>query len=820
MTSDTARQIRRLAGIPARLAALLAGAALPLLSAAQDNSAGGCAVNAEGQQGDCPIREIAVPPSHPFDWTPVQAVPPELRDRACVNCGGRYTDPLAGADRKVPPELANIEATAANSELEGTMIRLSGGVAVKQGYRRLSGDSAVIDRQQRAGQLTGNITFREPGLLLRGSHAEVFSRSGEARISDSQFVMHEQHLRGTAEALRRDSAGILHVEQGSMSYCAPGDRDWAIRASEMELDLEEGLGTAYGAKLDLAGVPVLYIPWMQFPLDDRRRTGLLWPDIGSDTRGGLDVAVPVYFNLAPNSDALYTPRYIQERGVNHEVKLRYLNPYIGSWSVGGAYMAQDDRYRDDFPDNRSYDRWLGVVKHQAIFNQRWRSLVDYSKASDTYYMKDLDASSLEAKRQTSLLQLASLDYLGDDWLVALDVQQFQSLADDINNDYKKLPQLTGQYRTKGTPFQFEPVLMAQFSNFDSDENRVTGERLYAEAGVTYPMLWSYGFLRPTAKYRHLAYDLDEDNIFTSNSPTAGAALASLDGGLYFERPARIAGEGLLQTLEPRLYYLYAGYEEQRDQPDFDSAELTFTYNQLFRETRFSGRDRLDDANQLSVGLTTRFINQADGRERASASLGQIFYFRDREVRLQPFDPPLKTSGSELAGELTFDPNRHLSLRSSLVWDPYSDKMNAGHILASYHWDDGKILNLGYSYRRPLTLVTEEQATDETHFSTYLPINNRWSLFAAWNYSIETHSSVEDMIGVEYDTCCWKVRLLHLRYFDSVPGQVTNFNDPEVEREHATEFQIVLKGMGGFGNRVKSIMEDMIRGFEESDEREF
>jgi LPS-assembly protein len=741
-------------------------------------------------------------------------VPRELRDRRCENCRGRYIDPLAGSRDGPPPEEADIQANAASTELRGDEVILEGGVSVSQGYRELRGDRATINRVDRSAVLEGNIEVREPGVLMRGERAEIYAKSGEAVLERSQFVLHDAHLRGTATGLARDSEGLIHIEHGSLSYCAPDDGDWLLRADKMELDTEEGIGTARGAKFDVGGVPIFYFPWLRFPLDDRRRTGFLWPDIGSDTRGGLDVSVPVYFNIAPNYDLLYSPRYIDERGTNHEVDARYMDRRIGSWQAGGAYLADDKRYSSEVPDDRNPDRWLATVNHNGLFDQRWRTRVDYSKASDANYVKDLDTSSINNKRETALLQLGSVDYLGDKWLVNLDVQQFQSLADDINDDYKKLPQLTAQYRGDREPFKLDPIGLVQYSNFDTDENRVTGERVYGEAGVTYPMLWQFGFFRPTAKYRYLTYDLETQGIFTEETPSSGSALVNLDGGLYFERSTEIAGRGLLQTLEPRAYYLYSEFDEQTDQPDFDSAELTFSYNQLFRETRFSGRDRLDDANQLSLGLTSRFISEDTGREQFSASIGQIFYFEDREVRLSPIAPPLDQSGSEVAGELTWDPNERVSLRSNLQYDPYSGDMNAGNFSVNYKPGGGAVYNVGYSYRRPLTLTTLQDATEQAHFSAYIPMGRTWALFAAWNYSVEAQESVEDMVGIEYDTCCWKFRLLHLRYFDTVPGQIPDFRDPELEREYSTQFQIVLKGMGGFGNRVEGLLEDMIRGFEE------
>ena len=796
---------------------------LPLASHSQTPTVKDCAIAATDQKDvdQSLTQECIAPPQdiphHPLDWVPLEYVPEALRDSDCKECNGRYIDPLADEDRSIAPEESDIVASAATSEMRGNSVVLKGGVSVEQGYRQLSGDQATLNREEKSGTLSGDITLREPGVLIRGETAQIYSESGAATVQGSQFLLHEQGLRGSAGTLRRDEEGLFHIDDGNISFCAPDNNDWAIRADSIELDTQEGVGTARGARLDVRGVPLLYTPWITFPLDDRRRTGLLWPDIGTDSRGGLDVSIPVYLNLAPNYDALYAPRYISERGMSHEMELRYLNPHAGFWSFGGAFLADDDRYADEVPQARSNDRWLAIVNHNALFDQRWRSTIDYSKASDADYLKDLDTSSLDTKRRTNLLQMGAVDYLGDSLLVNMQVRQFQSLAEDIRDDYKTLPQITAQYRRNLTPFQFEPIALAQYSNFDHDrDNKVVGQRLYAEAGVAYPMAWQYGFLNSTVKYRALEYDLEEHRLYEDSTPSAGSALASIDGGLFFERPTSIGGRTMLQTLEPRIYYLYGEYEDQRGQPDFDSAELTFNYNQLFRETRFSGRDRLDDANQVSLGITSRFISDDDGSEIVSASIGQIFYLEDREVRLGIFDPPLETSGSEIAADLNYFPNERLSLRSSIVWDPYSGEVNSGNLSTSYRWDERKLLNLGYTYRRPTRNQQIQPVTEQAHISTYYPIARDWSVFASWTYSIEAKASVEDMVGVEYDTCCWKVRLLHLRYYDSVAGQNLDFTDPNLERESSTQIQFELKGMGGFGARVSGLMEDMIRGFDNSE----
>ncbi len=820
-------QPRQLATYLRTLTVPVLALALPVLAhSSEDTNPKACAASPEATEAakaQCEATQTGnePPPAtatelHTLDWVELRDVPSDLVDKDCVVCKGRYVDPLGDLDETAAPEISDIKATASTTEIQGETVLLTGGVTVDQGYRQLSSENATLHRDQQTAELEGAIELREPGVLILGDRAILRSETGEVAIDGSRFVLHQQHLRGSASHLQRDQEGLVHIHDGKLSFCAPQDDHWALRADEMHLDLENGVGTARGARFDVAGVPIFYSPWLRFPLDDRRKTGLLVPDIGSDSRGGLDLQVPVYLNLAPNYDALYAPRFIQERGVSHEMELRYLDPKLGYWAAAGAFLDNDDRYRAEVPEDRNHDRWAASLQHQAVFQQRWRSRVDYGKVSDVDYLKDLDSSSLNTKRQANLLQLASLDYLGDRWLINTELQQFQALNDDIiRNNYKKLPQITAQYRGSLTPFELEPIALAQYSYFDTDDERVIGHRVYSEAGLTYPMIWTQGFFKPQVKYRHLQYDLSGSRLPSADDqPSAGSAMLNLDGGLYFERSTTIAGQGLLQTLEPRLYYLYSDYEDQRSHPDFDTAELTFNYNQLFRDTRFSGRDRIDDANQLALGVTTRFISEEDGREQLSASLGTIVYFRDRRVRLEALNPPLESPTSEVAAELRFRPNERTTLRTSIVWDPDTGDVNSGNFTAGYISDNDEIYNIGYTFRRPVTLIGDQPVTEQLHLSAFLPVRDHWNLFFSWNYSLEAHTSVEDMVGLEYDTCCWKVRLLHLRYFDTVPGGTNDFNNPDLERERSTQVQIILKGLGGFGDRVEGLLEDMIRGYED------
>jgi len=333
------------------------------------------------------------------------------------------------------------------------------------------------------------------------------------------------------------------------------------------------------------------------------------------------------------------------------------------------------------------------------------------------------------------------------------------------------------------------------------------------------MNWLSGFVTPTVSYRHLSYRLDESllsptNAASNEEPSAHSATASLDVGLRFERPLSLAGEGFTQTLEPRLFYLYSQYDAQGDQPDFDSAELTFSFNQLYRDTRFSGYDRLDDAHQASVGITTRLFANSDGRERLNASIGQIYYFDDRRVRLNASDAPLTDHRSAVAAQANWLPTENWTLRSSLLYDSKERSFDAASLHIGYRPGNGSVFNAGYTLREPPPSQRQQSTTEQANFSTYFTINDNWRLFAAFEYSIEASLAVEELFGVEYDDCCWQVRALYMRYVDTDGRALVDFTDPQLEREDSLQFQFVLKGMGGIGNRVDNLLGDMIRGFQD------
>jgi LPS-assembly protein len=777
------------------LAAMLLAAAV----LAEDNRSGEDPANT----GDCGAAAL-------LDWTS-ETDTGETKPRS-RRCGGSYLDPLEGEDTSRDPVDQEIVATAARSELQGDIVRLFGKVEAQQGYRRLRASEAEFNQLTHVVELLGDVELREPGLLLRGATGTFDNNSGEARLTAGQLVLHDEHIRAGADLMRRRSDGNIEFDDGFYSYCPPTRDSWMMHAEDVELKLDEGYGVARDAVIELGGVPVLYTPYLEFPITDERRSGFLWGDIGDDSRGGLDVATPYYFNLAPNYDATLTPRYINERGLLTELELRYLAHSVGFWELAGAWIGGDDEYQRDRPEEDG-DRWLTAVEQKGLFHGRWRTRIDYTKTSDDDYFRDIDTTSLDVRQGTELLQLGRVDYLGDNWLATLKAEDFQSISQDVVREpYATLPSL--RIVRTAAPESFTPNLLweSEYADFDHPD-LVTGKRLYNAIGATYPMEWIWGFVTPTAKYRQINYDLDSEVLFQSeldDAPDVGAPMLSLDAGLFFERQT---GWGL-QTLEPRVYYLWSDFEDQTGLPDFDTAALTFSYDQLFRDTRFSGYDRIDDSKQLSVGLTTRLIDPDTGREKLVASIGQIYFLEDREVEVRPSDPLANESSSPVAAQLALRLADNWDFRSEWLWNTQENELDQTALQFSWQGEDEAVFNLGYSFRRSRSpFINRGLDTNQVDMSSYIPVSRDWRLFFRSLYDFENKERVNDLVGIEYNSCCWRVRLGYQRFIN----QRTNQFDPElVEYDNAIYFQFHLKGLGGVGSTLTDVLEDNIRGYRDSE----
>ena len=739
-----------------------------------------------------------------------------------AHCSGRYRLPALPHPGDIDDDAMPIDGTADVVEYEAQgNITLEGDVILTQGNRTIRAGRAVLDQDSRAGVLEGGVAIREPDLLMQGVRAEVDLDRETAVVHDAQFLLPAPELRGVADSVTRHESGDVVLKRQTFTRCEPGNDSWRITARHVELPENAVFGTARHAVVRMRGVPVLYTPYIKFPVTADRQSGFLFPNFQYSGEDGLDLSAPYYLNLAPNQDATVVPRVVSKRGYGLEGEYRHLSRWEET-TLSGAVLPGDDLYngtleRDDWerlrgagadvpPTFDPANRWLVNIGHRGRMG-RFASSIDFSEVSDRDYFRDLGSGLGESSR-IALNQWGQVTYRTGGLLLRLWGQAFQRLDEIERNEYRRLPELELLYTGPGIgPIEYG--VWATGASFDRNTEgmrgigALTGERLHLEPRLTLPLRWPFGFLQASAAYRHTEYRLQSAaGPLDDNRPKRDLATGSVDGGLIFERDLDWFDVPLIQTLEPRLYYLYQGHAGQDDLPLFDAKALTAGYLQLFRENRFSGLDRIGDANRLSVGVTTRFFDRGSGREYLRASIGQIVHFADRRVTLggrqQPDD---RHDTSAIAGELAGRLAGRWRLAASLVWDSSDGQIDEASGTLQYQVDGRRVVNLGYRNR-------VLQDIDQTDVSFYWPVSTRYALYGRWNHDLVSGRMIEGIAGIEYNDCCWRIRLLWRRFLDQPAAR--SFEN--VDADEGVFLQIVLKGLAGLGGRMDTMLERGIRGY--------
>ena len=529
-------------------------------------------------------------------------------DRPTINatCEGAWVTPIGPSVIAGKLNESDVKAMADSlSYRDNGEAVLEGQVRLQQAGRLIEADSGYLTQDREYARFDGNIRLAEPGLLLTGDQGVVNVNTSAGQLLSSEFVSSSIHAHGRAERIRRFSDGAMRIDQGLYTTCAPGQRSWSFVANNIVLDPNTGVGKVYGAKLRINDVPVLYTPYFRFPIDDRRQTGLLPPQFGTSTNGGFVYAQPIYLNLAPHYDATLTPTLYTQRGLLMKGEFRYLTENLGRGEFSGAVLSNDKQTGED--------RKSGRFRHALQGETGWSARTDLNYVSDPFYLTDL-GSGLEIANQTYQERVGDVRYDRDNWHLLARAQGFQTLDPtlaDGDKPYTRLPQILLTTDPSLLP-GWQHQLRAEITNFqrsidDGSADEVNGVRLRLDPQLRYDFNQPWGFVRPGVRLSHLQYALSGSGT-TGKADSASFTLptVSLDSGLFFER---YSDKGSSVTLEPRALYLYSPYRDQSALPVFDTATRTFSYDQLFRDTRFSGNDRIDDAHQLSLGVTTR--HQAD-----------------------------------------------------------------------------------------------------------------------------------------------------------------------------------------------------------------
>ncbi|WP_141455807.1 LPS assembly protein LptD [Pseudoxanthomonas sp. z9] len=742
--------------------------------------------------------------------------------------------PAAGANtEQARAARANQDTHIEGNELGGTEQNLEykGDVALVRGDQFLGADNLTYDQESDTYSAEGHVRYQDAGIRLVAESARGDQNADRHQIDNLQYQLVSRRGNGGADRIdmKGPEGSLLH---STYSTCDPSDRRWELRSRRIDVNTETGWGVAHGATVRLGHVPVLYMPWFKFPIDDQRHTGLLYPALSHSGRNGFDYRQPIYLNLAPNYDATLNPRYMSERGFALGAEFRYLYRG-GAGKLEGNYMHRDDllETRSHEPEfvperNPDPDDSRGLFRFNGYHNlgKHWQARANLVWISDSRYVEDF-ANNLGGLTASTLTSTAGLYGVGQFWNGGIMADAWQ--LSDFNLTKASLP----YNRLPRAYFNYERPL-GQWLNIGLRSEAVRFQHDLHDGGTRLDLKPTVGlnfegpswYIRPTLAWRYTDYRLDPGlarsiavtraaralgvpagsvtdammRPYYDESPNRSLPIGSVDMGLFFDRETEIKGSRFLQTLEPRLFYLNVPYREQDGIPLFDTRPFTFSWGQMFRDNRYSGPDRQSDANQLTMALTTRFLRQSDGFERASMSLGQIRYFEDSQVTLSPSEAPLLKGKSAWIADANYAPTDRWTIGASYQWDPKFRREDLASLRARYLIGDDGVVNLTYRHRRDLL--------EQGDFSFLYPVSPSWSIVGRYYHSFMDNKLLEGIAGIQWDSCCLAVRAVVRRYVRNREGEMNN----------SIQVEFVLKGLGSAGQDTERTLRRGILGYYRDD----
>ncbi|MCO7245558.1 LPS-assembly protein LptD [Halomonas sp. Mc5H-6] len=766
-----------------------------------------------------------------LDWQPWG------REEAATQlCRGRYVMPGYRLAEQDNPEMLAAEATEADYATDGKTI-LRGDVVLRRANEEVEAEQVTMPADRERVYAEGNIALRDGTALVRGDTAEIMLNEDRTQLDDSQFVLYDQHLRGQAVQLEQLEKDQYRLQDARFTTCDPGENTWHLVSSDIRLDQAAGFGTARHARLEIKDVPVMYVPWVRFPIDDRRHTGLLTPAI-SASGDGVDYTQPFYWNIAPNRDATITPRWMTDHGLLLNGEFRYLQDDIAG-TVEAGYLNSDDGGSGGAEGRfTGQDRWYFETQNTGRINPRSGYRLNYGAASDGRYFDDFGGEFGSSDR-VSMERLAQVDYRGERWQLDARAQGFQRLDDPLNERNKpfyRLPSLTANARWQlGNGFYSQWRSNATYFWRDVNEQRViereaaTGSRLHLTPAVGWRFERPWGYIEPRTELWHTDYQLDYGDRVTANSesPSRSIAVTSVDSGLVFERELALGGRDYQQTLEPRLNYAFVPRTDQSDLPSFDSRERPFSWNQLWSAQRFSGADRVGDLNRLSLGVESRVLEDATGRERLSVGVGQSVYFDERRIDIEGNADELPDRGTEsrykatrdrspLVTQVDWQINDRWSTGYEWLYDDKRERTESSTVDVRYRHPQGHVVNLGYRWEIEDFNPGVEPSDDE--FRNY--DREEWDLSFAWKASPQidligrylhdqtNDRSLEQLVGVQWNDCCYGLQLVWREWVDD--SDTARIDDDFNDRGIFLRF--VFRGLGGVGQNADGFFEQAIPGY--------
>ena len=727
---------------------------------------------------------------------------------ACLLPTAAYcaTDPPPPADSSAPASAVAVEptppqpaapgkppATIEADRIEGHQdkeVEAFGDVIIRSEDKTLSGDYMRYDAPSDEVYGKGHVQTEQSGSRMKGTELKLQLEKNIGHIDQAEYELTETHARGDAKRILFEGKDKYRAEDARYTTCPIGTDDWFLHVKDLEIDRTTQVGTARNAYIEFKGVPLLYSPWLTFPLNNQRKSGLLTPTFGSTGKSGAELTVPYYWNIAPNIDATISPRLMVRRGLQLNNELRYLQPnYLG-----------EVRF-ETLPNDRvtGTSRYGFTIKHNQQIAPKWSGSLNVQKVSDDTYFTDL-SDRISSTALTNLPREGVLSYTSDWWNLTGRVQRFQTLQDPlgpaITPPYQRAPQLLLNAARQNVYGGTDVNLFSEFVSFQHP-TLLEGKRFIAYPSVSLPLTRSYGFVTPKLGWHVTRYSVEQSATANTNV-TRSLPIFSVDSGLLFDRNWQLGEKNFLQTLEPRLYYLYIPYRDQSQLPNFDTADADFNFAQMFTENKFSGGDRVNDANQITLAVTSRLIEPDSGSERLRAAIGQRFYLTPPRVTL---GTPARNGPSDIlasfGGQITHD----WRLDSGLQFNPSQNRTEKTALSLRYLPETGKVINFSYRYiRDPLTPLRQ------VDISTQWPLSGRWYGLVRYNYSLQDSKVLEALGGLEYNGGCWAVR-----------GVVHRFATGTQQATNAIFIQLELNGVSKIGSSPIEVLKQNIPGYVKSNE---
>jgi LPS-assembly protein len=720
-----------------------------------------------------------------------------------------------------------IESDAASFNAAGLAV-LTGHVQAYQDARSVAADSVTYDEKTGKLVVKGAVDFEDPKLGVR-SAAGVYDALGGADFNEANFRIFDRNGRGFAREMAIHPDGKVDLTQVRYTSCPVGNEDWMLQASSISLDTDQQEGVARGVVMRFKDVPIFYTPYISFPVGDERKSGVLFPSFGHSGNNGYMLEVPYYFNLAPNYDLTLTPGYLSARGVQLGGEFRFLTA-SSHGQIEENFLPNDTIEHSD----RAYIHITDITD----IRQGLRFDTDIASVSDSNYFENFGAGA-DQTSVTFLERRAELLYYDDAWRIRAQLQNFQTIDTAIDagdRPYSRVPRIEAYGLWPILDSHFELSLNSEVTNF-LREVGPAGVRMDLSPELRWSIRAPGYFFEPSVGYHYTQYDLQNASYGDPSTPTRTLPFARLDTGLVFERESGSDGQRT-QTLEPRMVYSYVPYRNQNELPIFDTGEPDFNMVQLWRTNRFVGDDRIGDANQLALGMTTRLFNQNTGTQYMSATIGQIRYFNLPRVFLPdettqtlpgqtlltlpgqssqvilpgqnlptlpgqtlstvPGETPQTYRASDIISEVSVTAYKHWSVNLDYQWNPYTSQTDKSEILIQYRPDPSRVVNLGYRF--------QEDILKQYDGSFAWPIAGHWNTVGRWVYSLQDRQTIEQLAGFEYKSCCWRFQVLQRRYVTNRTGGL----------DTSIALQLELTGLSSVGKPADAFLSKEISGYSTRD----